>query len=352
MYVRRGAVAVVGTVVRNDTLCVPYTGGPETCTFNNPAPGDWYIMLQAFSPYEGETLTATVAPNTFIMQTCGASGAIGPTQGQCNTAYATSTTAVSVVNGVQNWTVPHTGRYRIFARGAAGASATPGFVGGRGAQVQGDFNLTAGQVLGIAVGQAGAATLESNGGGGGGSFVVRAGVPLMVAGGGGGMRAAANQNGCDAPISTFGGVGVPSPTSACAVKVSGEGLGGALSSTSSYGAAGGGFSGNGADDFFWTGSPVIGTGGRSWAAGLIGGTPQNQASCTTPGNGPGIGGFGGGGAGNGCFGGGGGGGYSGGDGGWVAGGGGSLNAGANPVNTAGVGTGNGFVVLQYIGPAI
>ena len=353
IYVRRGAVPVaIGGYQLSDTLCVPYIGGTnETCTFANPTPGDYYIMLQAYSPYSDVTVTATNAPNSFVMQTCGASGAFGPTQAQCTASYTNSATTVSVVNGIQNWTVPFTGRYRIFAQGAAGASATAGFAGGRGARVQGEFNLTAGEVLNLAIGQAGSATDGSNGGGGGGTFVVRAGSPIMVGGGGGGMRAAASQAGCDASITTFGVLGVASPTSACSVKASGAGLGGSLANTTYYGAAGAGFFGNGANDFF-TGGILIGTGGSSWAAGLIGGTPQNQASCTSLGNGPGIGGFGGGGAGNGCFGGGGGGGYSGGDGGWIAGGGGSLNTGANPVNTPGLGTSNGFVVLQYIGPAL
>jgi hypothetical protein len=291
------------------------------------------------------------------MSTCGAAGAIGPTPAQCAATYTSPTSpVVTVVNGVQNWTVPHTGRYRIFARGSAGASGSAGFNGGRGAQTQGDFNLTAGQVLGIAVGQAGSATTGANGGGGGGSFVVRNGAPvtpLMVAGGGGGMRAGSSQLGCDATVSVFAsaGSGTVSTGWACPVKATGEGLGGILTSPFYFGAAGGGFFGNGADDFF-TGGILIGTGGRSWAAGLTGGTGQNQASCTTVGNGPGIGGFGGGGAGHGCFGGGGGGGYSGGDGGWIAGGGGSLNTGANPVNTPGLGTSNGFVIIQYLGPVI
>jgi hypothetical protein len=181
---------------------------------------------------------------------------------------------------------------------------------------------------------------------------VRANTPLMVAGGGGGVRTDANQAGCDASIGTFAtaGSGTIGAGWACPEKASGEGLGGSLTNTGSFGAGGAGFFGNGADDN--QGGIIIGTGGRSWANGLLGGTAQNQTSCTSLGNGPGIGGFGGGGAGNGCFGGGGGGGYSGGDGGWIAGGGGSLNTGANPVNTPGVGTTNGLVVVQYIGPPL
>ncbi len=73
---------------------------------------------------------------------------------------------------------------------------------------------------------------------------------------------------------------------------------------------------------------------------MLGGTSDDTCSNSEPG------GFGGAGAGNGCWGGGGGGGYSGGDGGMIAGGGGSFNTGASPTATAGVGVGDGSIVIQ------
>ena len=134
-------------------------------------------------------------------------------------------------------------------------------------------------------------------------------LPLLVAGGGGGTRFDAIQNGCDASVSSFGIVGSGfSTTSSCAVKTNQEGLGGIVSS-GSWGSAGGGFNGDGADD------STRGDGGYSWANGARGG------ECHI---GPAHGGFGSGGSGCGNSGGGGGGGYSGGDGGLVAGGGGSF----------------------------
>jgi len=89
---------------------------------------------------------------------------------------------------VVNFTVPTTDTYQILAFGAQGGNGNVGTgigVGGLGAEIGGDFSLTAGELLQIAVGGAGLA--RSGGGGGGGSFVVGPGnTPLVIAGGGGG----------------------------------------------------------------------------------------------------------------------------------------------------------------------
>jgi hypothetical protein len=194
------------------------------------------IFLSAFAVH-GATLTFT---------TCGATGALGPSQAQCNTAYGGSP-SVSVSGGIQSWTVPATGIYRITATGAQGASGDPGFVGGRGARVVGEFNLSAGQVLKLAVGQAGTGQgLQVNGGGGGGSFVVSsANVPLLVAGGGGGTREEVDQNGCDASVTQFAVTGsANATTSSCSLKASDVGDGGIVSS-GSWGSAGAGFNSDG-----------------------------------------------------------------------------------------------------------
>jgi hypothetical protein len=88
------------------------------------------------------------------------------------------------------FTVPTTDTYQILAFGAQGGNGTfdpLGFVGvgGRGAEIGGDFSLTAGEILQIAVG--GVGSDSGGGGGGGGSFVVGPGnTPLVIAGGGGG----------------------------------------------------------------------------------------------------------------------------------------------------------------------
>ncbi len=151
-----------------------------------------------------------------------------------------------------------------------------------------------------------------------------------------------SQNGCDASITQFAVTGSgSSTTSPCTLEATDLGLGGIISS-SSWGSAGAGFNGDGATDPAGGGTHG---GGFSWANGILGGTSDDTCSTSEPG------GFGGGGAGNGCEGGGGGGGYSGGDGGRVAGGGGSFNTGTNPTATAGLGVGDGSIVIQDLAPA-
>src|SRR5207253_1975410 len=92
------------------------------------------------------------------------------------------------------FTVPTTGLYQILAFGAQGGTGSflpgQGGLGGRGAEIGGDFNLTGGEILQIAVGGAGSDHFPGGaggGGGGGGSFVVGPdNAPLVIAGGGGG----------------------------------------------------------------------------------------------------------------------------------------------------------------------
>jgi hypothetical protein len=99
--------------------------------------------------------------------------------------------AASTPGCIRILTIPTTDTYQILAFGAQGGSgAFAGGVGagGRGAEIGGDFNLTAGEILQIVVGGAGGTAAGNGaGGGGGGSFVVGAGnTPLVIAGGGGG----------------------------------------------------------------------------------------------------------------------------------------------------------------------
>ena len=293
-----------------------------------------YLGVLAAIPFFAVINTVEAAP--MIFNTCGATGATGPTQAACDVAYGAG--VVTVAGGIQSWTVATAGTYRVIATGAAGASAQPGRTGGRGAQVATDLVFSMGDILQLAVGQMGIADVNvDNGGGGGGSFVVdMANNPLLVAGGGGGTRVGAGQNGHDASITQFGTTGSQSAsTGGGALKVVDLGLGG-QNGTFSWGSGGAGFFGDGAND----GS--FGTGGSSWANGLAGGV---ELSCI---GGPSDGGFGGGGAGAGCGGGGGGGGYSGGDGGFIAGGGGSFLAGMNQLALAGIGTGDGLISIELL----
>jgi Zn-dependent metalloprotease len=55
LYVKFGAAPDTSTFD-----CRPYkSGNAEECTFTNPAAGDWYVMLNAYSTYSGVTLTGT-----------------------------------------------------------------------------------------------------------------------------------------------------------------------------------------------------------------------------------------------------------------------------------------------------
>ncbi|MCZ2130105.1 MAG: hypothetical protein LC109_07530, partial [Bacteroidia bacterium] len=122
---------------------------------------------------------------------CGATGFKGPSQAQINTAYALTPLngLVTSSNGIQLFTVPASGYYKINAVGAQGFNAQSGYNGGKGASMTGEFYLIGGSTLKIVVGQQGQGTSGSNGGGGGGSFVTYSdNTPLVIAGGGAGSR--------------------------------------------------------------------------------------------------------------------------------------------------------------------
>ena len=122
---------------------------------------------------------------------------------------------VTVSSGIQLWTVPHTGEYRIETIGASGGYSEDSVInGGRGARMIGNFMLTKDEIIRILVGQKGEkAKLHyrktKTGSGGGGTFVVRGdNKPLIIAGGGGGVAKMTEQHlGCDASITTTGNAG-------------------------------------------------------------------------------------------------------------------------------------------------
>jgi Glycine rich protein len=151
--------------------------------------------------------------STFEFGVCGGAGMDGPMQGDCDTAYTSTTLAgdVTVTAGYQRWTVPATGIYRITARGAKGGDANASEFGGNGAMISGLFSLTKNDELVMVVGQQGESQptcADYGGAGGGASFVtmVMTGgdtvvpltadvVPLLVAAGGAG--ASDEDSGCD-----------------------------------------------------------------------------------------------------------------------------------------------------------
>lgn len=283
---------------------------------------------------------------------------------------------VTLSSGKQLWTVQSSGLYRIKAYGGQGGSGSlSGLRGGGGASVQGDFILTAGEIISVLCASTGAYRDDSNYvngegcdlGGGGATYVVRSpyntqqSILLAAAGGGG----ASNRSFYKSPLSsaqgngdrstltidgTYGGAsgidgqggtaGVNGIRSSAGVNgYSGQyrNLGGsnngAQSGNTNGGNGGGGFfsdSNSGRLNETWGTTSY----GWAYADGSAGGISDHPNS---------FGGFGGGGGGHGnCYiSGGGGGGWNGGGNQWQywnrhgGCGGGSLNNGLNPVNVSG-----------------
>ena len=134
--------------------------------------------------YPAETSLYAFTSQTFTP--AGATGQYGPSQTQVNTAYgATFAARVSVVNGIQKWTVPLTGMYIFDVKGGAGSLNWA-----KGRRLRGVVPLFKGEIINILVGQMGATTSTVStlgyAGGGGGTFIVRDNgtVPLIIAAGG------------------------------------------------------------------------------------------------------------------------------------------------------------------------
>jgi hypothetical protein len=320
-----------GTISSSQTICAG--NAPQNLTFNGLNGNiQWQYASTLAGPWTSipgattATLTGAQMVQTYIFTNAGASGAIGPTQAQLNSAYTGTNLAGSVTssNGIQLWTVPTTGVYTIDARGACGGTYPGRTAGGNGARMVGTFNLTAGQQIKILVGQEG-----YYGGGGGGSFVATsANVPLIVAGGGGGGGSACGGNPPHAGTALNGS----NNYNACGhVSYNGGTNGSGGNGPGLNGGPGGGFNTNG--------TPGDGNAGIAFINGGNGGANGNF-----------FGGFGAGGGSTDDQG-AGGGGYSGGAGDFEdgnGGGGGSYNTGTNQINTAGFQAGMGQVVISRI----
>jgi hypothetical protein len=262
----------------------------------------------------------------------GVTGATGPSlvnaitglTGTGVSVWENDTNFFNTSNGIQLWTVPADGDYRIETWGARGGGGSYGsYAGGYGSRMRGDFTLTSGDVMKILVGQRGGGYY--GGGGGMTAVATSANTPLIVSGGGN-NQTVWNATLSHAPTTTTG--------------VAGYGVGG-TSGGGGYGTAGAwggaGFTGNP------TGTDACSaTAPLSFTNGGTGGT-----SCNA------IGSFGGGSATDGCCYGASaaGGGYSGGGGTsgsmQYGGAGGSYNNGTNQSNSAGNTTG-----AQINGPGI
>ena len=116
----------------------------------------------------------------------GQTGHTGPSLSTCKTWYQTNSNASSSawrdntdyfnmeVNGIQLWTVPEDGTYRIEVWGAQGAfiTSSSSYIygnevegdGGKGARMRGDFDLSQGEKIKILVGQMGRGGFAASGG--------------------------------------------------------------------------------------------------------------------------------------------------------------------------------------------
>jgi Secretion system C-terminal sorting domain/Glycine rich protein/Ig-like domain CHU_C associated len=293
---------------------------------------------------------ASLDNELFNFTNCGVTGFSGPTQTDVNTAYASTNLNGDVTintQGIQEWTVPQTGVYTIDVSGAQGG----GDNGGLGANMQGDFMLTAGDVLKILVGQEGTTAdllTTASASGGGGSFVTLFdNTPLIIAGGGGGNQGTA-------VATSHGDILTSGQTGYGASSVGAGGISGNGGTASPNSGGGGGLLTNGTTGA--NGGPN--EGGLAFLNGGEGGDEANgNLSYPTA-----SGGFGGGGTATntGWRAGGGGGGYSGGGGGNVnsvssdcsGGGGGSYNNGTNQNNIAGINTGHGSISITRYGTGL
>lgn len=299
------------------------------------------------------TTTFCYTQVTYTFVAAGATGSLGPTQLQLNTAYFGTNLQGAVVsnNGIQSWTVPVAGNYRVYARGGQGAGAN----GGYAAIMQGDFTFAANDVIRVVVGQVGGSQPgEPNAcGGGGGSFVLKGAGNLVsnilvIAGGGGGSPATYSIS-RHANTGTSGnwGAGVNNTDGAPGINGNG-GNKSVFNNDQDRGAGGGGFFTDG-QSILQPGFLGAAQGGTAFLNGCYGGSHNTTGA---------DGGFGGGGAvwTTGYRAGGGGGGYSGGGGGQTntntntqcGGGGGSFNSGINQVNSIGTATGDGIVIITAL----
>lgn len=311
--------------------------GTPSVYFSNTA-----FTITATSSANGtnSTVISMSANIIYNFTNAGQTGRQGPNQAMVTTAYTGTSLDGNVTvtgTGIQQWTVPTTGTYKIEAYGAQGA--TDDSTIGRGASMIGNFSLTAGQTIWILVGQQGSGTpgVYMNVGGGGGTFVATgaslgSSTPLIVAGGGGGTQICCNQAGSAGSISTSGNAGMNSNTTG-GVGGTGGGAGGIEQSSETSAASGFNGSGTSSQSFLTGGLGAVGT-PVGTDGGFGGGGAATVGGYSKAGGGGGYSGGGSSGGANGQT--------------FAGGGGGSFNSGTSPVNTAGANPGHGKVIITFL----
>ncbi|XP_033627118.1 ALK tyrosine kinase receptor-like [Asterias rubens] len=208
-----------------------------TLDTTTPDPATTITMTEPLSSQSIESVSNLPTPvssnqTVFHFSTCGALEDQGPTQSQCDVAYSFENISVRVEEGIQKWIVPSNKTYSLKLEGAGGGTGVENTSPSHGAEIQASFNLSAGDLLFILVGQKGedacddagspqfgASAVCTNdltdatrqqfgvggylagggGGGGGGTFVAKLDVssgeyiPLLIAGGGGGLSFSPSQ---------------------------------------------------------------------------------------------------------------------------------------------------------------
>ena len=162
----------------------PYGGGGGGGSFNS---GSTQESSSGHNIDHGKVVI-TFINTAYEFTNAGAIGREGPTQSEINTAYQGTNLENNVTvqtRGIQEWSVPFSGTYRIEVFGASGGDSTLG-TAGKGASMSGNFTFNESQLLKIIPGQKGKSNSNHGGGGGGGSFVVNAiDSSLLIAAGGG-----------------------------------------------------------------------------------------------------------------------------------------------------------------------
>lgn len=240
--------------------------------------------------------------NSFTFTTLNGSTSTAPT----SINYSSYPSNISLISGIQYWTVPSTATYNFTVAGSGGTSGYDE----QGAVLSGAYALTQGSILAICVGQMGGVVGAYGRSGSGGTFVTNVlsinttslvtAVPLFIAGGAGGvglndgLRTASvslNNTGKTGYNGASGGIGPTSGSNSTGYggggfnlfKLNGGtyggafGLGGAKGTDNASGGGGGGYGGGGGG-----GGPRGGSGG---GGGLYDITYLYNCSATNSGQG-------------------------------------------------------------------
>ncbi|XP_078694391.1 E3 ubiquitin-protein ligase TRIM56-like [Branchiostoma floridae x Branchiostoma belcheri] len=180
--------------------------GLEIADMTEDLPAKAYIAFEEdktpemAKPRLGDVISEDSGFRTARLTTLGTTGRLGPTSLGTHYGGQDHEGLVQLKDGIQYFTVPDSGQYRIEAAGSAAGwgMSDAKSARGRGAVVRGTFQLKKGEVLKILVGQEGLENtylFDQGVGGGGGTFVTkRDSTPLLVAGGAGGGDLMNNRN--------------------------------------------------------------------------------------------------------------------------------------------------------------